>query len=293
MRKSALLLVGPALLVFALVGSEALGVTFNLDFNTDPSALGVVFTGSAEWRTSGGVGNSGYLKVTDATNDQRGAIIFPDLGAGQTFPGFSIRADLRVGGGTDLPADGFSFNYARPEDLVFQDPVGEGWAGNPDGTEENLPEEGTMTGLAIGFDEWYSGGADVIGMSVRVDNDLIHQVALPTLHGAVDDITSLQTGPRGPGGPGDISELGWARLEIDLSTDKLLRIAYKGNVVFEDYVDYTPGPSQLVFGGRTGGANAAHHIDNISVTLIPEASSLAITLTALVGLLRRRRRVRP
>ena len=45
-----------------------------------------------------------------AANDQRGAILIGDLDQGGFVDGFVISADLRVGGGTDNPADGFSFN---------------------------------------------------------------------------------------------------------------------------------------------------------------------------------------
>lgn len=283
-----LLAFGPALMYFALSCAPASGGSLDLDFNTDPADLGVQFTGNSEWRTTGGVDDSGYLKVTDAANGERGAIVFPDLENGAVVTGFTITADLRVGGGTDRPADGFSFNFARPSDPVFQDPIGEGWAASPGG-EENLPEEGTTTGLGIGFDEWDSGGGDVVGMSVRVDNELVSQIELPTLNGALDDVTSLQTGPNTDG----VAGLGWAPLEITLSTDKNLSISYKGNEVFNAPVDFAASAGQLVFGGRTGGANSNHHIDNISVTTVPEPGSLLIALTglcALLGLQIRRRR---
>ena len=161
----------------------------------------------------------------------------------------NIKADLPVGGGTDRPADGFSFNLARPGDPVLDD--GQGFAGW--GTETDLPEEGTTTGLGIGFDEWDSGGGDVVGMSVRIDNTLVQQIALPTLNGTLEDITSLQTGPRGPAGAGDISVLGWAPFEIDLQADKTLKISWKNNVVFNGPIAIEPLAGQLVFGGRTGG----------------------------------------
>ena len=191
-----------------------------------------------------------------------------------------------MGGGTDRPADGFSFNLARPGDPVLDD--GQGFAGW--GTETDLPEEGTTTGLGIGFDEWDSGGGDVVGMSVR-----IRQYARAT------DCTShierhsgghhlAADGPARPGCAGDISVLGWAPFEIDLQADKTLKISWKNNVVFNGPIAIEPFAGQLVFGGRTGGANAAHHIDNIQVT-IPEPSSVALAATGVgIVLLRLRRR---
>ena len=247
--------------LFAIVGlSIAVGLgqpraaDIDLDFDTEPPQ----FFGHAERRSEGG-NPGGYISVTDALNGQRGAIIFPPVDTGGAF---SIGADLRVGGGTDMPADGFSFNFARPGDPVLDD--GEDWASSPTG-EGNLPEEGTTTGLAIGFDEWFSGGDDVIGMSIRIDNVLVRQIEFPTLNGELADLTSLQTGPLVDDGADPLDHLGWARLEISLDADSNLTIAYKGLEVFNEVVAYEAGVGQLVFGGRTGGSNGNHHIDNISI----------------------------
>jgi hypothetical protein len=263
---------GAALWTLLIAASQVHAAVFDLDFNSDPADLGVLFTGSSEWVENEGVDDTGFLAVTYAENDQRGAIIFPDLENGAPLTAFDITADLRVGGGTTDPADGFSFNFARPDDPVFDEDnglggLGEGYAASPT-NEANLPEEGTTTGLAIGFDEWFSGGADVIGMSIRIDNELVEQIPFPTKNGEVDDQTSLQTGPAGA----DYLELGWAKLELSLSSANNLRIAYKGLEVFNDTIEYEPSPGLLVFAGRTGGSNANHHIDNITIRTNADAS---------------------
>ena len=275
-----LLLAFVASCLLAGLGSSQLfaqgGIT--LDFSTDPEDLGVFFVGDAEWRTDGGVDDTGYLKVTDAENGQSGAIVFPELTPGDALESFQITADLRVGGGTARPADGFSFNLVRPDDPLLAD--GTGYASSP-ANEANLPEEGSTTGLGIGFDEWQSGpedpeataedcgdfvAFDCVGMSVRVDNELVAQIPFPTLNGELDDQTSLQTGPQG-----DVEDLGWAQLVIQVTPDTTdearnnLFISYKDREVFNESIAYQTTPGQLVFGGRTGGANANHHIDNISV----------------------------
>ena len=269
-----------ALVVLTVVmcNSQLFGQGIQLDFNTNPADRGIVFTGSAEWRPVGGFDNTGYLKLTDAVNGQRGAIIFPDLADGEALAAFRITADLRVGGGMGgnvaRPADGFSFNLVRPDDPLLEDPLGEGYANSPSG-EQNLPEEGSTTGLAIGFDEWLSDGGDpdataddcgsvafdCIGMSVRIDNALVAQFPFSLKNGRVDDLTSLQTGP----GAAPAEQLGWAPLVIELSEERKLFISYKGVEVFNDTIEYEPGPGLLVFGGRTGGANSNHHIDNITI----------------------------
>ena len=276
----------------ALYGQSSIQVNFN-DID-DPILNDLVTFGTTEVREDGGFGNTGYLSITDALNGQRGAVAFPDLTSDLEggIESFRITARIRTGAGTEQPADGFSFNYVRPDDPLIVDildpDTGEldpdgtlgAYAAGPNG-EGNLPEEGSQTGIAIGFDEWQSGPADpeataedcgsidfdCIGMSIRIDNDLVFQGPFPTLNGELDDVTSLQTGPRG-----DVEDLGWAELAISVVPDStndsnsLIKIEYKDRVVFDDSVEYTRGPGFLVFGGRTGGANAAHHIDDIAIT---------------------------
>ncbi len=58
--------------------------------------------------------------------------------------------------------------------------------------------------------------------------------------------------------------MGWAHLSINLCANNLT-VNYKDVEVFNQVVEYDPSPGLLVFGGRTGGSNAYHHIDNISI----------------------------
>lgn len=297
--------------------------SITVDFN-DPDAdvLDQIVTfGDAELREDGGFGNTGYLSITDAANGERGAIAFPELteGGDTTAESFRITALLRVGAGTNRPADGFSFNFIRPDDPLIVDILDPDTGElDPDGTigayasspagEGNLPEEGSQTGIAIGFDEWQSGPADAeqnfagtgiegggtfdgvascgpsdtlaasidagrdviehdcIGLSIRIDNELVAQAPFPILNGELDNLQSLQTGPQG-----DAEDLGFAELSIGVVPDitdtafSNITISYKGVDVFDERVEYEQGPGFLFFGGRTGGANAAHHIDNISI----------------------------
>ena len=275
-----------AIMAVAVMASSVSAQQVIIDFDGNALPDETVLIGSAEVRAEGG-DPGGYLKVTDAANGERSTIIFPDLTGDTPVTSLNIKADLRVGGGTDSPADGFSFNLARPDDPVVTAGDGNGFAAAPAG-EQNLPEEGTQTGIGVGFDEWFSGDGDVIGLSVRVDNELVSQVELPTKNGALDDITSLQTGPNDDG----INNLGWAPFEIDLNSAGNLKVSYKGNLYVDEQLDVEPFAGRLVFAGRTGGANAAHHIDNIVVT-VPEPASAALALVALGGLfamIRRRSR---
>ena len=283
-----LLLAGGLLLPGAGRAASAL---FN--FNTDPTASGQLTTyGSATWQSTGGAGaatnaNDGYLEVTPSSGNQRGAIVFADFDSGKSIEAFTFDADLRIGNGSTQPADGFSINYVRGNDPVLSDVAGGGdpavdgniWATGPN-CEANLPEEGTQTGISIGFDAWNSGGGapycneadqslgpDIVGVDVRVDGMLILQFPTPTLNGACDDPTSIQTGPTD--GTGTPNGLCWAHLKVILDTNALLNVYWKNTLILSNYqTSYVPSPGRLVFAGRTGGAWEYHHVDNIAITTI-------------------------
>ncbi len=280
MKKLRLFALTPGLMALLLCCSQARvqGQEIHIDFDQvgEEWLDQIEFYGTSELRDEEGVNDTGYLSVTDALNGQSGAIEFPDVLDGASYDGaVKIMADLRVGGGTARPADGFSFNLVRPDDPLLG--TGTGYAASQAG-EQNLPEEGSITGLAIGFDEWQSGPADpdatdedcgdpelfdCVGISVRIDDEVVAQAPFPILNGEVDDLESLQTGPEGA----DILDLDWAPFLIELSADNNLKIVYKERVVFDEAIDYDRGPGQLFFGGRTGGANSNHHIDNIWISV--------------------------
>lgn len=181
----------------------ALAGTVTLNFNTDPEAGGIVVTtDQSEWRADGGASGAngdGYLSVTDSRGSQRGGILFKDLEPGLVVKAFTFECDLRIGGGTAQPADGFSLNYARNTDPIIaniensrqatpytgtdNEPGTGADSDSGDGTGGGLPEEGVSTGLAIGFDTWQSatinGVQDVVGISIRVDAKLIAQLPVP------------------------------------------------------------------------------------------------------------------
>ncbi len=242
-----------------------------LDFNDQAQfdELEVVSNDNAttEWRANDGVDDSGYISLTDAENGARAAIIFPSID--RPIAGFNFSVDARIGGGTDRPADGFSVNIVRPGDpLLEEGSRGEGYAASPTG-EANLPEEGSQTGLGIGFDAWFSGGSDTVGFSVRVDNEILQEIPAETLNGEADDVTSLQTGPQSEDFDNPYSELTWQTFTANLNPNtNVLRITWKGEEVFNERIDYFPSPGTVVFGARTGGANQAHHFDNLNLETV-------------------------
>jgi len=183
------------LLKWLVAGGLACGAanaaTNTVTFNNAAAALPYVEVGAAaaEYRADGGASGAvgdGYLSVTDARGGQRATVVFNDLDAGLVVKAFVFEADLRIGGGTARPADGFSLNYVRAGDPIIAN--GTPFAGT--GNETDLPEEGGLTGLGIGFDTWESGDhpggiRDVVGLSIRVDGELITQLPVPLRPGNV------------------------------------------------------------------------------------------------------------
>jgi hypothetical protein len=173
-----------AVLAVSHFGAQA--ATTTIDFNSDPTGTGLYEepggAAAAEWRPSGGASggaSDGYLSITDARDSQKAVLVFKDLEDGLVVKSFTFECDLRMGGGNSEPADGFSLNYAAPDDPVI---TGGAFAGTD--SEANLPEEGTQTGLAIGFDTWHSNASigsaqDVVGVSIRVGGQLVAQLPVP------------------------------------------------------------------------------------------------------------------
>lgn len=169
------------------LGSSLQAATNIVDFNSDPALTGIYTelpgATASEWRPNGGASGAvgdGYLSLTDAKGSQAARLVFKDLENGLIVKSFKFECDLRIGGGTTAPADGFSINYASTDDPV----INNGAFAGTDG-ETNLPEEGTQTGLGIGFDTWQSGlinggtVQDVVGLSIRVGGRLIAQLPVP------------------------------------------------------------------------------------------------------------------
>lgn len=276
------LISGSCIAAGLLCATGALAGTAQYDFNTDPIAAGLMtFYGSGYWNPSGGAGGGatdGYLVVTEATG-QSSRIIFNDFDNGKVVKAFTFEADFRIGNGSSNPADGFSVSFARAGDPVIDAGT---WATGQN-CEASLAEEGTQTGIAIGFDAWDSGGTagslcnvanqsigvDVAALTVRVDNTLVAQFPLPTRNGACTDTTSLQTGPYD--GSGDASGLCWAKLKVELLENAQINVWWKGKQLLTNYqTTYFPSPGVLVFGGRTGDAWQFQHVDNIKISTIVE-----------------------
>src|SRR5438876_468944 len=85
---------------------------FSTDFNGGLPA-GTASAGNTTVATSGGVGNSGVLKLTTAGPGQQGGFYISDFAGGAGVNNFVLSTRVVVGGGTQRPADGMAFCFGN------------------------------------------------------------------------------------------------------------------------------------------------------------------------------------
>lgn len=181
---------------------------------------------------NGGVGDSGVLQLTEAVNGQSGAVLIPDPHAGAPVYGVAARFDVRIGGGTEVPADGMSFNFGA--DL-------------PDATAGEA-EEGVGSGLRVCFDIYDNGAGEAPAITLKWGTTVVGEVKT-----ALSDITT-----------GDV----FADVIVRLTPDGLLDVAWNGKVLM--YRAPVPGFGSIAGGrfgfyARTGGLNANQWVDNLRI----------------------------
>ena len=254
--------------------------TNTFDFDSDPSANGLLTilhrpgaSGGGSWYPADGApsdpfGTNGYFSITDVSPSERCTVIFSDFDAGLVVKAFKMAMDIRVGGsGASQPADGFSISYARANDPVLLNNDGSGYASNPSNSEHDLEEEGTTTGLSVCFDSFLNGSGDVIGITIRLDNTIITNLSMGVANGGCTNLSSLQTGDETAVIPDDLC---WSKLIVELSTNGLLSLNYKGHDYLLNFpTTFGPSAGRLILAGRTGANSQFAHIDNLSVVTIP------------------------
>ncbi len=220
--------------------------TFSTDFNTGAlppgSHTNANSQGGAYLELTGGVGNSGCLKLTKNINSQNGSLILDDLDAGQPIFGFDATFKLRIGGGSTPPADGMSFNVGPS--LADNTLMGEGGAGG---------------GLSFDWDIYDNpDNPPSPQINVRVGGGLVAYKGYTT--------ASIQTG-------GTDANTWWADVHIHLNPDGSLNMDYRGTNVFTNFfipnyqlVANAGVPVRFGIGARTGGLNANQWIDNLQIT---------------------------
>ncbi len=238
------------------------GIPVVYDFNSGLDTSELEIYGSAEVRDTGGVGNSGYLKITDGVGSQLGAALLLER---RDINQVTFEFQARIGDTSGRPADGFSFNVADDMPTGTYPQSEEGYAGG----EATAP-----AGLVVAFDNWSSGGSDLgVGIEIKYANESRAFVATPevTAGGApTEDANGIPSIHRGPD---------WFPVSVDLSIDGFATVIYD-NVTIMDRVDVGWAGvtnAQAGFGGRTGGAWQSHWFDDVSINYLgPDVGDISV-----------------
>ena len=246
-----------------------------------------------------------------------GALLLDDFEGGKRVAGFTLECDLRFGNGDPAPVGGLSISYMRTNDPVLLaysagdialqmngqvSPHGGQFSDYGNAQDLSLPEQGTVTGVSVGFQMHDSGdyhippdtGAvgraapgithDGIGLHVRVDGTELTAVSMPNgttaltydQHGnlvpssdptgtnAGTDPAAIETG-RYLGGGCD-TNLFWVHFKMDLSTNGAISVWWKNvQVVTNLPTGLLPYPGRVLFAARVGSKPANIELDNLLI----------------------------
>ena len=200
--------------------------------------------GSAVVETTGGVNNSGVLKLTKNLAGQQGSFIVPDFDAGVPVVAFTARFKVLVGGGTQPPADGFSFCWA------------------PDLPDAAFGEEGAGTGLIFAFDIFDNGNGEAPAIDVKYGGATLASMKVP--------LTFLESGTN------------FWDVSISVAANGLLNLVYHGQTVYANFL--IPNfkafaRARFGFGARTGSLTENQWVEDLQLTTTqakpPTISSIA------------------
>lgn len=218
-----------------------------IDFNSGAPDNSQTF-GSAAVDADGGVANSGKLSITTAENGLAGSFIVGSPDGDTLVTGMVTKFKVQIGGGTTPPADGMSFSWAA--DL-------------PDGA---FGETGAGSGLSVGFDTYDNSPAgttpeapdiEISFGGASIGTKMVPAALLDTLGKYVDVL-------------------------VRVTPEGTLDVAFDNEIVFRNLT--LPGYAGIAggrfgFGGRTGGLNENHFVDDIAIS----TSTTAAPVTLSVG----------
>lgn len=220
--------------------------TLSFNFNDGQTPANATLVGTAIVAGNGGVADSPVLQLTVDAPDQAGALVVSDPAAGAPVYGFTAQFDVLVRSAA-TPADGFSFSFASdiPDDPTVAPPKG--------------LEDGTGTGLTIGFDTYNNGNGEAPSIDVIYKNQTIASAKVP--------LSFITTGNE------------YEPVLIRLENDGTLDVAFKGRVLHDNVP--LPGFTSISGGrfalaGRTGGSSADQWVDNLKITPVATAGEVRI-----------------
>ncbi len=253
----------PTLAAVAAVCTTAAAARGTAAFTTTFDAgqpAGTTLLGSAVVDATGGVGDTGKLRLTDTGLGELGSLVLPDLNPGSPITGFTASFDLLIGGGTG--ADGVSFDFGSPPGTAFGET---GYA--------------TSHSLAVSFDTFNNEG------EAPAVNLFVNDATANPLAYAAHNPTNPETG--GAYVPVTVT---YANGRLDATFDST--DLFPGGV---SVAGFTPAAGDVFgLGGRTGGYDDDHFVDDLTITTtsVPEPAAAGAAFVAAAGLGRRRRSVR-
>ena len=214
--------------------------------------------------STGGVGNSGCLKLTDTAGSQSATAIISDFDTGAVVGGFDATFQLYIGSGTG--ADGFAFFFGDFADGTY--------------SEEG---PGTINGLTVTFDVYNNGGTpaeapaiDVKWNNVTVFHRLVGASANTTPAQPLGAATTIRTQPTTGG-----AAVYWP-VKVHVDTDGTLDVVYNNIVIvsnlpiFRALIDppvFSTAGYRFGFSSRTGGSTDNHFVDSLLITTVPPDAS--------------------
>ena len=214
-----------------------------------------------------------FLHVTDALNGQNGSMKIQDITGGRTFKEFEVGFRLYISDSTCCGSEDDTSPAHRPAD---------GWSlsiGNELPDTIGLPEEGTGDGIRICFDTWDSGGGEAPAIDVWNgvegevgDGDQDAWSGGLFVRQKFDGVTAAEDDEKFKDPETGEFVFMWTHGEwVDFSLKVFggrIIINYKGyEMINEELPTGWPALTapQWLFAGRTGGANAAHWVDDFYV----------------------------
>ncbi|RYD33320.1 MAG: hypothetical protein EOP86_13665, partial [Verrucomicrobiaceae bacterium] len=229
-----------SLLLAGLLSAGAQGVragTFEANFNDGQVPAGTnIYSGAGGGgviELTGGVDNSGCFKITKAVNGQTGSIVVDDLDEGADVNSVLATWKMRMGGGTNPPADGVAFCVAT-------------------GLGGTFGPEGAGDGLRVVFDTYNNAvdpdPAEAPAVDIYWQGSVVGHLMVP--------IGTLRTGDA------------FVDVSVKLDSDGSLDVTYNGQALYSNF--FIPGyfpitGAQYAWGGATGGLNENQWIDNVAL----------------------------
>ena len=230
-------------------------LTVGTNFN-EGNLSGATLYGSALVELTGGVANSGVLKINSGIANQTGSFVTSELTPGKRVSAFTATFNLRIADGSAEPADGFSFNFAG--DIPNAATYGAFGA-----------EDGVGTGLSFCIDNYRfapfagngvtnagGGTANTAGMKIKYGYTNLAFVQIPVWN-----------------------DYDYVPVSITLTAEGNLTVLVDNTNVFGTVVvPWVPQIGRFGIFARTGGQFEAHYVDDLNITVMTLDTALGGTV---------------